>query len=53
MLFQLDEMLRELASLRLAIDSFGEAGQVVLSVGVLDVGQQLRLMVHEVHPARQ
>ena len=47
------EVLGEADSVGLAVDAFGEALQVVLSVGVVDVGQQFGLMVHEVHSAAQ
>jgi hypothetical protein len=45
------KMLPEALPVDLAADATSERWQVVLSVGVLDVGQKLSLLADEVHPA--
>ena len=45
------EVVAQSDSIASVVDALVEGGQVVLSVGVLDVSQQLALVVHEVHAA--
>jgi hypothetical protein len=47
------EPIFDTAAIRAAVDALFERGQVVLSIGVLDVGLKLRMMTGKVQPAAE